>query len=134
MHVMQISYKSKLQGVSPMGIAVGNFVCILLPGILLLPLSGTLNSNVINGEFFWSSLGYIVTLCVIGTCIAKVLFNKLIQISSPVFSVSVTYLIPIVGIFWGILDGEAFTIKQLGASLLILAGVYLVNQKKKKAD
>lgn len=126
--------KSKLQGVSPMGIAVGNFVCILLPGILLLPLSGTLNSNVINGEFFWSSLGYIVTLCVIGTCIAKVLFNKLIQISSPVFSVSVTYLIPIVGIFWGILDGEAFTIKQFGASLLILAGVYLVNQKKKKAD
>jgi drug/metabolite transporter (DMT)-like permease len=124
--------KSKLQNVSPMGIAVGNFICILIPGMILLPLSGTLTTEVIGGEFFWSSLGYITLLCIIGTCIAKVLFNKLIQISSPVFSVSVTYLIPIVGIFWGIIDGEVFTLKQLGASLLILAGVYLVNQKKKK--
>ena len=125
--------KSKLQGVSPMGIAVGNFVCILLPGLALLPIAGTFNANVVAGDFFWSSLGYIVLLCVIGTCIAKVLFNKLIQISSPVFSVSVTYLIPIVGIFWGIMDGEVFSLKQLGASLLILVGVYLVNKKKKVA-
>jgi len=124
--------KSKLQGVSPMGIAVGNFVCILLPGLLLLPLSGTFNADVIAGDFFWSSLGYITLLCLIGTCIAKVLFNKLIQISTPVFSVSVTYLIPIVGIFWGIVDGEVFTLKQLGASLLILAGVYIVNKKRKQ--
>ena len=124
--------KSKLQNVSPMGIAVGNFICILIPGMILLPLSGTLNTEVLAGEFFWSSLGFITLLCIISTCIAKVLFNKLIQISSPVFSVSVTYLIPIVGIFWGIMDGEVFTLKQLGASLLILTGVYLVNQKKKK--
>lgn len=124
--------KSKLQGVSPMGIAVGNFVCILIPGLVLLPIGGTFDSVVVAGDFFWSSLGYIVLLCVIGTCIAKVLFNKLIQISSPVFSVSVTYLIPIVGIFWGIMDGEVFALEQLGASLLILGGVYLVNKKKKK--
>ncbi|MFD0799011.1 DMT family transporter [Maribacter chungangensis] len=125
--------KSKLQNVSPMGIAVGNFVCILLPGIFLLPVSGTLSYEVRTGEFFWSSLGYITLLCVIGTCIAKVLFNKLIQISSPVFSVSVTYLIPIVGIFWGVMDGEVFTLQQIGASFLILAGVYLVNQKRKSS-
>lgn len=123
--------KSKLHNVSPMGIAVGNFLCILLPGIILLPVSGTLDAEVVAGAFFWSSLGYITLLCVISTCIAKVLFNKLIQISSPVFSVSVTYLIPIVGIFWGIMDGEVFTLQQFGAALLILAGVYLVNQKKK---
>lgn len=125
--------KSKLQGVSPMGIAVGNFIFILLPGLALLPIAGTFNTDVISGDFFWSSLGYITLLCVIGTCIAKVLFNKLIQISSPVFSVSVTYLIPIVGIFWGVMDGEVFSLKQLGASLLILAGVYLVNKKNKKS-
>lgn len=124
--------KSKLQGVSPMGIAVGNFICILIPGFILLLLSGALNTEVLEGDSFWSSLGYITILCVISTCIAKVLFNNLIQISSPIFSVSVTYLISIVGIFWGLLDGEVFTLKQLGASLLILAGVYLVNKNKKK--
>ncbi|AZQ60082.1 permease [Maribacter sp. MJ134] len=124
--------KSKLHEVSPMGIAVGNFVCILIPGFVLLPFSGALDNEVLDGSFFWSSLGYIVILCVISTCIAKVIFNRLIQISSPIFSVSVTYLIPIVGIFWGIVDGETFSIKQLGASLLILVGVYLVNKKRMK--
>ncbi len=125
--------KSKLQAVSPMGIAVGNFVCILIPGFILLPFSGALSKEVLDGNFFWSSLGYIVILCIISTCIAKVIFNKLIQISSPIFSVSVTYLIPIVGIFWGVVDGETFSVKQLGASFLILVGVYLVNKKRKNA-
>lgn len=121
--------KSKLQQVSPMGIAVGNFAAIIIPALMILPFSGFFSAEVRSGEFFWSSLGYIVVLCAIGTCIAKVMFNRLVQISSAVFSVSVTYLIPIVGIFWGILDGEQFTLRQLLASLLILLGVYLVNKK-----
>lgn len=121
--------KSKLQQVSPMGIAVGNFAAIIIPALMILPFSGFFDAEVRSGEFFWSSLGYIIVLCAIGTCIAKVMFNRLVQISSAVFSVSVTYLIPIVGIFWGILDGEQFTLRQLLASLLILLGVYLVNKK-----
>lgn len=122
--------KSKLQNVTPMGIAVGNFASIILPALIVLPFSGFFSVEVTTGEFFWSSLGYIIILCVIGTCIAKVMFNRLVQMSSAVFSVSVTYLIPIVGIFWGMLDGERFTLRQLLASLLILLGVYLVNKKK----
>ncbi|MDT0606584.1 DMT family transporter [Croceitalea rosinachiae] len=123
--------KSKLQNVTPMGIAVGNFASIIVPALVVLPFSGFFSTEVTSGDFFWSSLGYIVVLCVIGTCIAKVMFNRLVQISSAVFSVSVTYLIPIVGIFWGVLDEEKFTIQQLLASLLILLGVYLVNKKVK---
>lgn len=122
--------KSKLQDVTPMGIAVGNFTAIILPAAIVLPFSGFFKTDVISGEAFWSSLGYIVVLCVIGTCIAKVMFNRLVQISSAVFSVSVTYLIPIVGIFWGTLDGEKFTLPQFFAAMLILFGVYLVNKKK----
>ena len=53
-----------------------------------------------------ASLGYIVLLGVMGTAIALVLFNHLIKITSPVFSSSVTYLIPIVAIIWGLIDGE----------------------------
>ena len=122
--------KSKLQNVSPMAIAVGNFISILLPALIILALSGAFSNAVTSGEFFWTSLGYIVLLCLVGTCLAKIMFNRLIQMSSAVFSVSVTYLIPIVGISWGFLDGEKFTINQLFAALIILAGVYLVNKKK----
>ncbi|HIP26411.1 MAG TPA: permease, partial [Flavobacteriaceae bacterium] len=76
------------------------------------------------------SLFYIVILSVIGTAIAKVFFNKLVQISSPVFSTSVTYLIPIVAVFWGFLDGERLSVMQLFSGLIILIGVYLA----KKSD
>jgi len=122
--------KNKLQDVSPMGIAVGNFTVILVPGIVILLFSGFWRNEVTEGPNFLSSLGYVVILCIMGTCVAKVMFNKLVQISTAVFSVSVTYLIPIVGIFWGVLDGEKFTMWQLLAALVILFGVYMVNKKK----
>ena len=111
-----------------MGIAVGNFACMLPAALVLIFTSGALQPEVIQGPFFVSSLLYLAVLCVMGTCVAKVMFNRLIQISSPVFSVSVTYLIPVVGILWGLLDDEIFTPMQLLASLIILLGIYLVIQ------
>ena len=58
------------------------------------------------------SIVYIVILALFGTAIAKVLYIKLLAISSPVFSVSTTYLMPVVAIFWGLLDGEDFKLTQ----------------------
>ena len=123
--------KSKLQGVSPMGIATGNFIFLILPALLIVLYSGALEAPVRQGPYFLSSLIYIALLCVFGTAIAKVMFNRLIQISTPVFSVSVTYLIPIVGVLWGMADGERFSLGQVGAATLILIGIYLVNKTKK---
>ena len=123
--------KSKLQTVSPMGIATGNFLFLILPAAGIVLFSGAFEKSVREGPHFISSLAYIALLCVFGTAIAKVMFNRLIQISNPVFSVSVTYLIPIVGVLWGILDGERFSVGQLGAAALILFGIYLVNKSKK---
>lgn len=122
--------KSKLQEVSAMGIAVGNFAFMVIPATVLMIFSGALSNSVREGDYFISSLGYVIVLSILGTCVAKVMFNRLIQISSPVFSVSVTYLIPVVGIFWGLLDGERFSIWQVLASGIILLGVYLVNKKR----
>jgi drug/metabolite transporter (DMT)-like permease len=76
------------------------------------------------------SLGYISILSIVGTGIAKTIFNKLVQISTPIFSSSVTYLIPIVAIIWGVLDGEKLSEIQVLAGIIILFGVYLVNKTK----
>ena len=38
---------------------------------------------------------------------------------------------PIVAIFWAILDGETLKLMQFFATAIILAGVYMVNKKKK---
>mgnify|MGYP001486262072 FL=1 len=77
-----------------------------------------------------TSLLYAGILAVVGTGIAKVLFNKLVQMSTPVFATSVTYTIPLVALVWGLIDGESFTFIQIIASLIIILGVYLANRKK----
>ena len=77
------------------------------------------------------SLGYIVLLGVVGTAIALVLFNYLIKITSPVFSSSVTYLIPIVAIVWGLIDGEILLLGHYLGMVAIIGGIYLVNKKKR---
>jgi drug/metabolite transporter (DMT)-like permease len=40
---------------------------------------------------------------------------------------------PIVAIFWAVLDGENLTLQQYLAAAVILFGVYLVNRKNQKA-
>ena len=77
-----------------------------------------------------TSLLYVSILAVFGTALAKTLFNKLVQISSPIFSSSVTYLIPLVAIFWGVIDGEKLYFSQLIAGTIILIGIYLTNKSK----
>ena len=59
-------------------------------------------------------------------------FNYLVKITNAVFASSVTYLIPVVAIFWGIIDGEKFKVIYLFWIALILLGVFLVNKKNKK--
>ncbi len=121
--------KKYLQDLEPLAITTGNFVLIFIPAMIILGLTGFFTSFEFNEESK-SSLLYISILAVVGTGIAKIMFNKLIHISSPVFSTSVTYLIPIVAVFWGVFDGEKLSLIQLLAGFIILFGVYLVNKNK----
>ena len=75
------------------------------------------------------ALLYIALLAVVGTSSAVVIFNKLISRSSAIFASSVTYLIPIIAILWGVFDGENITMHHIVAVAIILSGVYLVNKK-----
>ena len=100
--------KYKLAGVSPMAIALANFIAIAIPALILLLTSSFPWSTFYNEPTILTSLGYIFILSLFGTAFAKVLFNKLLTISSAVFSISITYLLPIVAIGWGVLDGEHF--------------------------
>ena len=76
------------------------------------------------------NLGYIAILAVIGTVLALVIFNTLIQKTSAIFGSSVTYVIPVFAIMWGIFDGEKINIFQFFWISLIFLGVYLVNKRK----
>ncbi len=77
----------------------------------------------------WMALGYLTILAVMSTAVANLLFNKLIKIQSPVFAASVTYIMPLVSVTWGVLDGEVLQAIHVAAMALILGGVYLANRK-----
>ncbi len=123
--------KRYLQEVNAMGITVASFMVIFPFAFGILVYTGFFSQDIVGTPVMINSLGYVTVLAVVGTGIAKILFNKLIQISSPVFSTSVTYLMPVVAVLWGVLDGEKITWLQILAGILILVGVYFVNKKKR---
>lgn len=119
--------KKYLSDLKPLSITTGNFLVMLVPAIVLLLFTdirvkiGLPETN--------HALLFVMVLGVIGTGVANVIFYKLIQISSPVFASSVTYLIPIVAFMWGMLDQETLMPLQLVGAFIILIGVYLANKK-----
>jgi drug/metabolite transporter (DMT)-like permease len=97
------------------------------PIALIILFSGDFLQKAKNPEAI-APLLYGVLLGVMGSAIAMVLFNRLIQMTSAVLASSVTYLIPIVAIIWGIIDGETIQIQHFLGMGIILVGVYLVNK------
>ena len=73
----------------------------------------------------------LATLAIVGTAMAMLLMNTLIRHSTAVAASSVTYIIPVFAILWGVLDDEKITLLHLICMGLILAGVYLISLKKK---
>jgi len=120
--------KKHLSDLSALAVTTGNFIILIVPTFIVLWYSDFFQAFDYS-ETTYTSLMYMTILAVIGTAFAKTLFNRLVQMSSPVFSTSVTYLIPIVAVFWGVLDGENLTAIQLIGGALILLGVYLTNRK-----
>lgn len=70
-----------------------------------------------------------LTLGMIGSGFATILFNRIIQLTSGVFASTVTYLIPVVAVLWGLLDGEPLHWPQVAGMGICLLGVYLINKK-----
>jgi len=120
--------KKYLSDLSPLSITTGNFLVLLLPALIVLFFSGFF--EVIAVESVQHSVLFVLVLGVMGTGIANIIFFKNIQISSPVFATSVTYLIPVVAFGWGLLDNEMLTPVQFLGAFIILSGVYLSAKKE----
>jgi drug/metabolite transporter (DMT)-like permease len=76
-----------------------------------------------------AALGYLTLLGLMSTSVATILFTRLIKISTPLFASSITYLIPIVAVMWGLLDGEQLAVGHFIGMAAIIGGVYLANKK-----
>ena len=119
--------KYKLTQYKSIEIASIAFGTTLLPSVIILYLSGAIGF-LHHTPKAWEGLGFIAILSIVGTVIALFYFNKLIAISSTIFASSVTYIIPIVALFFGLYDGEKINYTQVIAMFVILGGVFMVNR------
>lgn len=124
--------KRYLQHVKPLAIATGNYIFIMIPAVIVLIFADFFNQKTFSNPKLPEALLYLIVLSVFGTAMAKVVFNKLVQLSTPIFASSVAYIMPLVAVIWGLIDGESFSIMQGFAALLILFGVYLANKNRDK--
>ncbi|WP_139924987.1 DMT family transporter [Hymenobacter sp. DG01] len=113
---------------------------VAVTGLLLLFIGGPALAYLLLGTEFlhklatvpgaWKAFGYIALLATMSTAVAMVLFNKLIQSSTALFAASNTYLVPIMALGWGLLDGEQFNLWHLLGMLIILVSVAIIHRAK----
>lgn len=124
--------KLKLKDVDPVAVTVLSFALIgPFAGVYLLEGSDFITH--IQEPNGLKSFGFIAILAIIGTAMAVLIFNMLIKETTALFASSVTYLIPMVAITWGLIDGEKFNLIQLLFSIMILAGISLIKSKKSES-
>ncbi|MGB0198720.1 MAG: DMT family transporter [Flavobacteriaceae bacterium] len=122
--------KIHLQQVGAMAITLGNFVMMAPLALFILLPSGFFDGKLLTDPKVHTSLVYVAVLAILGSAIAKYLFNQFVKFSSAVFASSVTYTLPIVALFWGVADGERISMLQIMATAVILVGVYLSHKKR----
>jgi len=120
--------KSKLSDVPAkiLSAFVFSFV-LILPSVIALVFAGFFNNLQVNSGL-WEGLGFVSLLSIFGTGLAMMLNYKLLSVSTPLFASTVTLLMPVVAIIWGLLDGEKLTLMQGFGGVIILAGLIFLRQ------
>lgn len=117
-----------LHDVPSFHIATFAFVSLMLPSLLILWTTGYFDMPLSEPSVMIAT-GYSALLGLTGTAIATVLFYMLLKRAGTIFSSMVTYGIPFVAIFWGLLAGEIITLLQIGCLGIILVGVYVARKR-----
>ncbi|MBX9784872.1 MAG: DMT family transporter [Chitinophagaceae bacterium] len=116
-----------LKHIPSLQIAAIAFVALIIPSLIVLWVDGFFHHDFLDDDVLLA-IGAGSVLGIFGTAIASILFYMLLKRAGALFSSMVTYGIPFVAVFWGVIDGESVTILQMVGLLIILSGVYLANK------
>jgi len=122
--------KSKLSHLT--GVQVTSFSFLFIGPVALIYLLTTDFAPVLSNPSWPLHFLALAVLGIIGSAMAMLLMNSLIRYSSAIAASSVTYVIPVFAILWGLLLGERVTWLHVFCMILILAGVYVINLKWNK--
>ncbi len=122
--------KAYLQDMPAFTITIVSFFLVGFPA-LVWSLSGAgVAETVLSHPEGWQGLLYVGILALFSTVLASIIFFRLVQRTSAVFGSTVSYLVPLVALLWGLLDRETIGWLQLVSFMLILLGVFLSRGKK----
>jgi len=124
--------KYYLQEVNTITIVSVGFFIIGIPTMIYLFGFSDFVEVFINDERGLEGFMYIAILGFLASAFAIIAYNRLVQLTNAIFASSVTYFVPVLALFWGILDGEKFPIFASLFIALILLGVFLVNRNNKR--
>ena len=130
---VSINSIAKLNHLSPRAITLFAMLGASIPSIFILiftDFSSTIfwPSGILKSDILVPFLA-VAFLGIFGTSLSMVVFNKLISITTPIFAASTTYVIPIVALVWGIIDGESLLLNHFLGMAVILLGIWIVNKK-----
>jgi drug/metabolite transporter (DMT)-like permease len=113
--------KVHLRAASPMGTAAGT---LLMAALAMLPFTPvTRDFSSIPAMAWLAMLG----LAIVSTTVAFIFYYRLIADVGPVKAITVTLLVPIFGMIWGVVFlGEPLTPGRLAGCAIILAGCALI--------
>lgn len=122
--------KFKLFDVPSLVITSLSFFSILFPALIIALFTKAYEPFYLHPDGL-KSLGFLSILSIVGTAFAVFLFTKLVSISSHIFASAVTYLIPVVAVFIGVLAGDEFQLINIVWVIIIILAVYLMNKKSR---
>lgn len=127
--VSTTTVKSKLMEISSTVLSAFVFAFVLfLPSVIALTFTGFFSTFSLDKDHL-TGLMFVSLLSIFGTGLAMMMNYRLLKVSSPLFASTVTLLMPIVAIIWGILDGEKLTALQFAGAGVIIAGLIFLRTK-----
>jgi drug/metabolite transporter (DMT)-like permease len=116
---------------SSLTITVTSFFLVGVPALVWAGTQGAVLETVSKapGNTGWWALGYVSALAILSTVVASIIFFRTVQRTGAVFASTVSYIVPMVALTWGLLDGEGFNLLQIPAIVLVLTGVFLSRRK-----
>lgn len=127
--VSTTTVKSKLMDISSTVLSAFVFTFVLLfPSVIALTFTGFFSTFSLDKDHL-TGLMFVSLLSIFGTGLAMMMNYRLLKVSSPLFASTVTLLMPIVAIIWGILDGEKLTVLQFAGAGIIIAGLIFLRSQ-----
>lgn len=121
--------KSRLMEVPSTVLSAFVFSFVLfVPSLIALVFTGFFSTFRFDENHLTGML-FVSLLSVFGTGLAMMMNYRLLKVSSPLFASTVTLLMPIVAIIWGILDGEKLSVLQFAGAGIIIAGLIFLRAK-----